>query len=175
MRGTRRGPQLALAVVAGLAPGWQTSEMCAWVHEKGVQMGKQVEGPRASRRARRSWTPSFKAEVVAWVRQGDRTLPAICRELDLSEAVVRHGVQQAAVDARDREGRRRRSARSCGAGGGRYGCSATRRTSPSERRRASRGGLARAPPPGAGCAQRPRSRPRPRSRSYAWAVRRPGS
>ena len=67
-------------------------------------MGKQVEDTRASRRARRSYTPSFKAEVVALVRQGDRTLPAICRELDLSETAVRHWVQQAAVDAGDREG-----------------------------------------------------------------------
>jgi transposase len=67
-------------------------------------MGKKVEDTRASRRARRSYTPSFKAEVVALVRQGDRTLPAICRELDLSETAVRHWVQQAAVDAGDREG-----------------------------------------------------------------------
>jgi transposase len=67
-------------------------------------MGKQVEEPRASRRARRSYTPSFKAEVVALVRQGDRTLPAICRELDLSETAVRHWVQQAAVDAGEQNG-----------------------------------------------------------------------
>ena len=67
-------------------------------------MGKKVEETRASRRGRRSYTPSFKAEVVALVRQGDRTLPAICRELDLSETAVRHWVQQAAVDAGDREG-----------------------------------------------------------------------
>jgi len=67
-------------------------------------MGKKVEDTRASRRARRSYTPSFKAEVVALVRQGDRTLPAICRELDLSETAVRHWVQQAAVDAGEQNG-----------------------------------------------------------------------
>ena len=48
-------------------------------------MGKQVEGNGARRRKRRSFTPEFKAEVIALVRQGERSLPAICRELDLSE------------------------------------------------------------------------------------------
>ena len=67
-------------------------------------MRRKVEDKRADRRQRRSFTPAFKAEVVALVRQGDRTLPAICRELDLSETAVRHWVQQAAVDAGDREG-----------------------------------------------------------------------
>jgi transposase len=67
-------------------------------------MGKKVEEEtRAPRRARRSFTPSFKAEVVALVRQGDRTLPAICREMDLSETAVRRWVQ-AAVDAGEQEG-----------------------------------------------------------------------
>ena len=67
-------------------------------------MGKKVEEKRASRRARRSFTPAFKAEVVALVRQGDRTVPALCREMDLSETAVRHWVAQAAVDAGEQEG-----------------------------------------------------------------------
>ena len=68
-------------------------------------MGKKVvEEPRVRRRTRRSFTPSFKTEVVALVRQGDRTLPAICREMDLSETAVRRWVQQAAVDAGEQEG-----------------------------------------------------------------------
>jgi len=67
-------------------------------------MRRKVEETTASRRARRSFTPSFKAEVVALVRQGDRTLPAICREMDLSETAVRRWVQQAAVDAGERDG-----------------------------------------------------------------------
>src|SRR5215813_632846 len=65
---------------------------------------QEVEGKGTSRRPRRSFTPSFKAEVVALVRQGDRTLPAICREMDLSETAVRRWVQQAAVDAGERDG-----------------------------------------------------------------------
>src|SRR5262249_26712710 len=67
-------------------------------------MRRKVEETTASRRARRSFTPSFKAEVVALVRQDDRTLPAICREMDLSETAVRRWVQQAAVDAGERDG-----------------------------------------------------------------------
>ena len=67
-------------------------------------MGKKVEETRARRRARRSFTPAFKAEVVALVRQGDRTVPAICREMDLSETAVRRWVEQSAVDAGERDG-----------------------------------------------------------------------
>ena len=67
-------------------------------------MGKQVEGNGARRRKRRAFTPEFKAEVIALVRQGERSLPAICRELDLSETAVRRWVGQAAVDAGERDG-----------------------------------------------------------------------
>ena len=67
-------------------------------------MRKKVEEKRAGRRPRRSFTASFKAEVVALVRQGDRTIPTICREMDLSETAVRRWVEQAAVDAGERDG-----------------------------------------------------------------------
>jgi transposase len=67
-------------------------------------MRKQVEGKGARRRPRRSFTASFKTEVVALVRQGDRTIPTICREMDLSETAVRRWVEQAAVDAGDKDG-----------------------------------------------------------------------
>ena len=67
-------------------------------------MGKQVEGNGARRRKRRSFTPEFKAEVIALVRRGERSLPAICRELDLTETAVRRWVGQAAVDAGERDG-----------------------------------------------------------------------
>lgn len=67
-------------------------------------MGKKVEGTRARRRQRRSFTPEFKAEVVALVRQGERSVPALCREMDLSETAVRRWVEQAAVDAGEQDG-----------------------------------------------------------------------
>jgi transposase len=38
------------------------------------------------------------------VRQGERTLTAICRELDLSETAVHRWVAQVAVDAGERDG-----------------------------------------------------------------------
>ena len=38
------------------------------------------------------------------MRQGERWLPAICRELDLSETAVRRWVEQAAVDAGEHAG-----------------------------------------------------------------------
>jgi transposase len=65
-------------------------------------MGKQVEENGARRRQRRSFTTEFKAGVIALVRQGERSLPAICRELDLSETAVRRWVGQAAVYAGER-------------------------------------------------------------------------
>jgi transposase-like protein len=40
-------------------------------------MGKKAEGNGARRRQRRSFTPEFKAEVIALVRRGERSLPAI--------------------------------------------------------------------------------------------------
>ena len=92
-------------------------------------MGKQVDGNGARRRKRRSFTPEFKAEVIALVRRGERSLPAICRELDLSETAVRHWVGQAAVDAGERDGLTTRSARSCGGCAGRTRSCATSGTS----------------------------------------------
>jgi len=67
-------------------------------------MGKRVEEKRAGRRPRRSFTASFKAEVVALVQRGDRTIPTICREMDLSETAVRRWAEQAAIDAGARDG-----------------------------------------------------------------------
>src|SRR5262249_2642003 len=67
-------------------------------------MRKKVEGKGAGRRPRRSFTSAFKAEVVALVRQGDRTIPTICREMDLSETAVRRWVEQVAVDAGEPDG-----------------------------------------------------------------------
>lgn len=67
-------------------------------------MRKKVEEEGARRRPRRAFTDAFKAEVIALVRQGDRTIPTICREMDLSETAVRRWAEQAAVDAGERDG-----------------------------------------------------------------------
>ena len=55
-------------------------------------------------RLRRSFTKEFKQEVVALVRRGDRTLPQVCRDLDLIESAVRRWVAQADIDDGLREG-----------------------------------------------------------------------
>ena len=51
---------------------------------------------------RRSFTPEFKAEVVALARRGDRSVIEICRDMDLVEYAVRRWIARADVD----EGRR---------------------------------------------------------------------
>ena len=44
-------------------------------------------------RRRRSFTPEFKAEVLALVRQPGRTVGSVARELDLTETAVREWKQ----------------------------------------------------------------------------------
>jgi transposase len=51
------------------------------------------------RRRRRAFTDSFKAEVVGLCRKGDRTIPEVARDLDLTESSVRRWVEQAEIDA----------------------------------------------------------------------------
>lgn len=56
------------------------------------------------RRPRRSFTPEFKAEVVALCKQGDRSVGQVAHDLDLTETAVREWVRQADIDAGNREG-----------------------------------------------------------------------
>lgn len=49
---------------------------------------------RRTRRERRKFTAEFKQEVVALIQQGDRTLPEVCRDLDLTDSSVRRWVEQ---------------------------------------------------------------------------------
>ena len=51
-----------------------------------------------SKRARRSFSKQFKAEVVALVRQDGNTAGSVARDLDLTETAVRAWVRQADVD-----------------------------------------------------------------------------
>ncbi len=50
-------------------------------------------------RARRSFTPEFKAEIVELCQQGDRSIGQVARDLDLTETAVREWVRQAERDA----------------------------------------------------------------------------
>ena len=55
-------------------------------------------------RARRTFTPEFKAETVELIRSSGKTIAQVCRDLDLTETAVRRWVQQAEVDAGKRPG-----------------------------------------------------------------------
>ena len=46
---------------------------------------------RKKRRARRSFTPEFKAEIVERCRGGDRSVGQVARDFDLTETAVRGG------------------------------------------------------------------------------------
>ena len=53
----------------------------------------------AARKKRRSFTPEYKAEVVALVQNGGKTPGQVARDLELTETSVRAWVRQAEVDA----------------------------------------------------------------------------
>jgi transposase len=59
---------------------------------------------RKKPRPRRSFTPEFKADIVERCQQGDRTISQVARDFDLTETAVRAWVNQAEVDAGERDG-----------------------------------------------------------------------
>ena len=59
---------------------------------------------RKKPRPRRSFTPEFKADIVERCRAGDRTVAQVSRDFDLTETAVRTWVQQAEIDAGQRDG-----------------------------------------------------------------------
>jgi len=54
---------------------------------------------RKKPRARRSFTPEFKADIVAACQRGDRSVGQVVRDFDLTETAVRAWVKQAEIDA----------------------------------------------------------------------------
>ena len=59
---------------------------------------------RSKRRDRRSYTPEFKSEIVQRCRAGDRSIPEVARDFDLTESAVRRWVARAEIDAGERPG-----------------------------------------------------------------------
>ena len=59
---------------------------------------------RKKPRARRSFTPEFKADIVDRCRAGDRTISQVARDFDLTVSAVRNWVEQADVDDGRRPG-----------------------------------------------------------------------
>lgn len=48
---------------------------------------------RKIRRERRSFTDEYKQQVLELIRTGDKSVSAICRELDLTESTVRRWIE----------------------------------------------------------------------------------
>jgi transposase len=61
-----------------------------------------MEGSK--RRTRREFTPEFKAEIVERCLVGDRSIAQVARDFDLVESAVRRWVDQAKIDAGERDG-----------------------------------------------------------------------
>ena len=49
-------------------------------------------------RARRAFTPEFKAEIVEACRRGDRSIGQVARDFDLTETAVRAWFKQSEID-----------------------------------------------------------------------------
>lgn len=54
---------------------------------------------KKKRRARRAFTPEFKAEAVRLCKVGDRTVRDVAKDLDLTETALRDWVKRAEIDA----------------------------------------------------------------------------
>lgn len=52
-----------------------------------------------TKRKRRKFTPEFRAETVRLVRDSNKTIAEIARDLELTESSLRNWVAQAEVDA----------------------------------------------------------------------------
>jgi transposase len=63
-----------------------------------------MEQAMQQRRSRRAFTAAYKAEVVELCRKGDRSIPQVARDLDLTETAVREWVRQAEIDDGRRPG-----------------------------------------------------------------------
>ena len=63
-----------------------------------------MQSTEQGRRARRSFTEEYKAEVVALCRGSEKSMAEIARDLDLTESSVRRWVSQAEIDAGHKEG-----------------------------------------------------------------------
>jgi transposase len=55
--------------------------------------------PRAQQRPRRVFTTEFKAQIVGLVQRGERTVPEVVRDFELTDSAVRKWITQAERDA----------------------------------------------------------------------------
>ena len=59
---------------------------------------------QSEHKSRRQFTKEFKAETVALIRSSSKSVAQVCRDLDLSETVVRRWLAQAEIDEGCRDG-----------------------------------------------------------------------
>jgi transposase len=57
-----------------------------------------MDGKARKRRARRSFTPEFKAGAVGLVLDQGKSIPQVARDLDLTESALRMWVERARAD-----------------------------------------------------------------------------
>ena len=88
-------PHSLKALLDGPDPFWQTSTIRGEAPER-MSIMETMGGKKA--RPRRSFSKAFKAEVVELVRTSGKTVPEVCRDLDLTETAVRAWVGQADND-----------------------------------------------------------------------------
>jgi transposase len=55
-------------------------------------------------KTRRQFSKQFKAETIGLIRSSGKTVPQVCRDLDLAESVVRRWLAQAEIDVGQRDG-----------------------------------------------------------------------
>ncbi|MCB9635306.1 MAG: transposase [Sandaracinus sp.] len=63
---------------------------------------KKKQREATARRARRSFTPEFKADAVRLTKSG-KSITQVARELDLTETALREWVRRAEADAGERQ------------------------------------------------------------------------
>ena len=72
-------------------------------HDEGSSLRKGVHMD-PQHKSRRQFSKQFKAETVALIRSSGKSVPQVCRDLDLAESVVRRWLAQADIDDGRREG-----------------------------------------------------------------------
>jgi len=72
-------------------------------HDEGSTLRKGVHVDPQHKR-RRQFSKQFKTETVALIRSSGKSVPQVCRDLDLAESVVRRWLAQADIDDGRREG-----------------------------------------------------------------------
>ncbi|MFE3177714.1 transposase [Amycolatopsis sp. NPDC059090] len=56
-------------------------------------------GKKRPQRSRRVFTPEFKAEIVGICQRGERSIPQVVHDFELTDSAVRKWIKQAEIDA----------------------------------------------------------------------------